>query len=272
MKDLARRWLSVFIACVLTVVVTALAPRQLRKLATFRVLNVEVAGAELVTADRVVEIAGITEASSVFDDMRPWRDSLLADPMIAQVRIVRRAPSTIRITIRETDPVAYASVPELVPVDARGHALSIADGIGLDVPVMTARGQLDENGALTDSASLTLLGALEQVRVHEPWLLDWVSSLDLDEAGDVVMTLRWPDARILLPAHIDPALLADVRLVIADLASQPVSDRAALSIGTPIDISDSELGGLVRLDARFNDQVVVSLEPGRAATRSAEAN
>src|SRR5690606_14125087 len=61
---------------------------------------------------------------SVFDATRPWRDGVAGLEGIESVEVARRLPGTVRVTVRESEPVALVSHEgTLALVDARGTVL-----------------------------------------------------------------------------------------------------------------------------------------------------
>ncbi|MEX0893302.1 MAG: FtsQ-type POTRA domain-containing protein [Gemmatimonadota bacterium] len=234
-------------AAVLLTGAGAAAPLALRRADAFRVAHVEVTGTRLLPVADAIAASGITAETSVFDSAEPWRLALLDHPMVADARIERRLPGTVRLELRETEPVALARTPELVPVDAQGRLLPIDPAAaGLDLPVLStvavpgAAGRLDETGRrLAEAAAL--------VRRLDPALAGWISELAPAAGMDVRWVLRSAGApEVWLPALPSPRMLQQVRLTLADLAAR------------------GELGRLTRLDARGPEQVIVKLQGGGA--------
>jgi cell division septal protein FtsQ len=72
-----------------------------RRISWFDIDRVVVTGADLIPADEVVRQSGISTDQSLFDDSAPWLEALRGHPVIEDVRISRRLPSTVEIHIRE---------------------------------------------------------------------------------------------------------------------------------------------------------------------------
>ncbi|HCQ38528.1 MAG TPA: hypothetical protein DIV39_05185 [Verrucomicrobiales bacterium] len=59
-------------------------------------------------ADHFIEVSGITPGSSVFAlNLRDMEERLLGRPSVENVRLSRRLPGTLRVTIEEREPVAW---------------------------------------------------------------------------------------------------------------------------------------------------------------------
>jgi hypothetical protein len=241
------------------------APHALRRLDGFRVATVEVRGTRLMEPASALAALALPAGATVFDDFEPWRRRLLAHPLVAAARIARRLPDTVVLEITETEPLALVRTPELRPVDERGRVLPVAPGTApLDLPVLGGRADIDDTGRVADEAQRALLTTLATVRTAEPAIAEWVSEVTAAGPDGVRLLLRWPEhAEILLPRSPDAARLAQLALVLADLAATP-------DAGVKDTVSHMEISRLRRLDARYRDQVVVSLAggtPSRAPSR-----
>src|SRR5689334_21924646 len=99
-------------------------PLVLRRLAFFRVREVELVGLVNLTPDAVLAALRLDSAASVFDD----RDVLAARVRrlhgIADARVERRMPAALRVVVQEVDPAALVPGPAgMVVVDAAGRPL-----------------------------------------------------------------------------------------------------------------------------------------------------
>jgi hypothetical protein len=252
-----RRILSLALAAAGFLLCTASAPHYLRNLDAFRVRSVEVAGTRFLKPHDALEASGIAITSSVFDDPRVWRDSLLMHPLIQDAHVSRRPPGTVRIEVREREPVALVRTPRLQPVDMTGRMLPLDPAFGgIDLPILDGKVKVSA-ARVQDVHTLRTLEGLAAMRALQPTLWPWISEVQAGR-GDMRLLLRWPEgAQLLLALPVDSARLEDVRLVLADLAA--VGGAAT---------NASDLTRLQRLDARFDDQILVALSSGtRARTR-----
>ncbi|MFN2317277.1 MAG: cell division protein FtsQ/DivIB [Gemmatimonadales bacterium] len=140
MNRIRRRALQVVAVLVVGLVAWFGLPAVLRTLDFFRVRRVEVYGARYVSGPELVSAMGIPSSASVFDATGPWQDGVAALEGIESVEIARRLPGTIRVTVREAEPVALVSHEgALALVDARGTVLPFLPArVAADLPILTA--------------------------------------------------------------------------------------------------------------------------------------
>lgn len=240
MRRLARRvraFAVVGVAALLLAGGTA-APRALATLEVFRVRQVEVTGTRFLEPYTVVKAAGLNRASSVFDDDARWRAGILTLPLVADAAVRRQLPSTVRIEVREVEPVALVAAPELRAVDAAGRVVALDPaGAHLDLPILM--GVEVRGGRVAAPEGLQVLDALVALRRDAPELADRVSQIER-APGLLRLVFRDGSAEALLPPDASEVQLRQLRLAVADLASR------------------GELGSVHRIDLRFRDQVVVS--------------
>ncbi len=215
-------------------------PRLLRRMDTFRVRQVEVRGTRYLAPDEVLAASGVGEASSVFDSPAAWIAALEQHPMIASARIERRLPSTVRILVTETQPIALIRATTLVPVDATGRVLPIApEAARLDLPILMAEVSVDAQGYIDEDARAAVR-ALDLVLSTEPALAAAISEFAGGGALRLLLRLREPTVA-LLPLEPSATRLNEVRRTLDHLATR------------------DELRSTRVVDGRFEGQVVVSL-------------
>jgi cell division septal protein FtsQ len=73
----------------------------------FRVHAVEIRGARNLRPEEIVRVLPIRAGQSLFDDLSAVRAAADSIPGLASVRVGRRPPSTIVVSIQETEPIAY---------------------------------------------------------------------------------------------------------------------------------------------------------------------
>ena len=213
-------------------------PRGLRHVDGFRVETVEVTGTRFMEPYTVVRAAGLDEPASVFDDTDAWRAGILTLPLVDDVRIRRRIPSTVSIEIREVEPVALVAGAQLRPVDARGRLLELEPaGVVLDLPVVV--GADVRAGRVASPEGASAVATLAALAIRAPQMAGRISQLSV-EPGALRMTFRDRPLEAVLPSHPTDTHLLQLRLAHADLRAR------------------GELDQVRAIDVRFRDQVVVS--------------
>jgi cell division septal protein FtsQ len=186
-------------------------PLALRPFDFFAVRRVELTGVRYLDPDAVLAALRLRNGASVWDRLAPLADRVRSLQGVAEATVSTRLPGTLRIRIREVEPVALAAGGAgLVPVDAGGQPLPYDPArVPVDVPVV-------------ERAERDLVAGLAVVRLADPALSSAVVSarggptgsleLDMDGGGTI---------RLALP--VDPAVVISVAAVQRDLAarSQP---------------------------------------------------
>lgn len=236
-----RRWTRRMVAVALVAVLAVGAvrgPDALRAMEVFRVQRVEVVGSRFLDPYAVVRAAGLHRAASLFDDADAWEAGVLTLSLVEQVRVRRRAPSTVVVEIEETQPVALIAAEELRPVDATGRLLELEPaGVVLDLPIVTGLTVAGASVAAGESAgAITTVAALLE---RAPELAERMGQAELRD-GALRITLRRSRAEVVVPAFATELQLRQLRLTVADLATR------------------GEMEKVRTIDVRFRDQVVVS--------------
>lgn len=242
-----RALLFATVAAAATVLVGAVsqAPRLLRRMDAFRIRRVEVSGTRYLDPEKVLRASGITAKSNLFDDPSAWRRALLHHPLVARASIERHPPGTVVLDIVETEPIALSRGPVLQPVDAGGRVLPIDPALApVDLPVLDGVERDSTGSRLSGPDAQALLTAIDRIRSLQPELMRRTSEVGLARDGSVELRLRDPaDAIVLLPRRVGAQRLRELMSTLADLRRRQEVDR------------------LHRLDGRFREQVVVSLNP-----------
>jgi cell division septal protein FtsQ len=183
-------------------------PLALRPFSFFAVRKVELVGVRYLDPGAVVAALGMRRDASVWDRLGGLADRVRALPGVAEAEVTSRLPGTLRVRIREIEPVALASGESgLVPVEGGGRPLPYDPvRVGLDVPVVErAERGLVGGLAVVQSADPALFGSVAAARSGPGGSME----LDLDGGGRV---------RFALP--VDPAVVRSVAAVERDLAAR----------------------------------------------------
>lgn len=214
------------------------APRVLRHVDALQVRTVEVTGTRFLEPYAVVRAAGLHRAASLFDDPAVWRAGVLTLPLVEDVRVRRAMPSTVKLEVREVEPVALVAGSSLRPVDAMGRLIDLDPaGIILDLPVVV--GAPIKEGRVVTSSGASAIAALTVLAVRSPELADGISQVVVAD-GTLRIEFRELGLEAFLPTHPSAVQLLQLRLAHADLRARGELDRVR------------------SIDVRFRDQVVVS--------------
>ena len=216
-----------------------------RKMAFFRVRSVEIRGARYLQPNEIVSRLQIDTLASLWDDLEPYQQRVRKHPQVSDVRITRRMPGTLVVTIQENLPVALIQTPAgLLPYDSLGRQLPIDPSrTNLDLPIV----------ASTDPVLLKLVGA---IRATEPRVFARIEEVRRTGREEILLTLSRgsefvasandsvaPNRRTLrvrVPVGLSVERLADIFPVETDLAHRQVR------VG--------------ELDFRYHDQVIARLQ------------
>ena len=218
------RWAG---AVMIVMAIWMTAPLLLRRIAFFRVRQVELVGIRYLDADQVLAALRLAPQASVYDDTDMLAERLRGLDGVADAVVSRRPPGSLKVIVREIEPVALLMNGRgaLEPVDADGRALPY-DLTGLDLPVVPA----------ADSAVVRVLA---RVQAFDPALFQTIDAArrtpSLRGGGAVLLELG--AHRVLLGNDAGPEVIEAVVLVARDLAARRRS--------------------YAELDARFDGQIVV---------------
>lgn len=184
------------------------APLALRRVAFFRVRQVELVGIRHLDADRVLAALRMSPRASVFDDTEVLAERLRRLDGVADATVIRRPPASLKVIVREVEPVALVANQRgaLGVVDADGRALPFELGT-LDLPVVQA-------------ADSGVVGVLARVQAFDPQLYQSIDAARRVDAqrGDVLLELG--RHRVLLSPNAGPEVIQAVTLVARDLAAK----------------------------------------------------
>jgi hypothetical protein len=217
----------------------------LRSMAFFRVRTIEIRGTHYLQPTEIVERMHVDTLRSLWDDVGPLEARIRPHPQVSDVKITRRLPGTLVVTLRENLPVALVSTPAgLAPYDSLGRVLPIDPlRTDLDLPIT----------ASADPAVLRLLGA---IRHHDLKLFQRVTEVRRTGALDLLVLLTPTYASVVAPndsGQRQPALLR-------------VRAPVGVSVERLTDIFpvESDLAArqarIAELDLRYRDQVIARIQ------------
>ncbi|HEX2206031.1 MAG TPA: FtsQ-type POTRA domain-containing protein [Longimicrobium sp.] len=223
------------------------APPVLRKASFFAADRVEVSGARLLAPHEVLAASGVRIGENVWTDPAAWEAALRRHPVVAEAEVTRRLPATLRIRVVEKRPAALVQAGVLRPVTADGEVLPVDPArAAVDLPLLQARLKRSESARIGDPAARGALAEAGRLAELDPALMARVSEVRPGEKGETLLRLADPAADVVVPRGIDEPRLARLRAALADVARR-------------MSAADSAKPGRARIDARFDDQVVVRM-------------
>ncbi|HEY3279443.1 MAG TPA: hypothetical protein VGJ83_02940 [Gemmatimonadales bacterium] len=200
----------------------------LRRLAFFRVRQVELVGVRNLDPGAVLAALRLGRAASVFDDTRLLADRVRGLDGVADARVQARPPAVLKVIVQEVEPVALVpAAGGMVAVDALGRTLPFDPArTGLDLP-------------LTPAVDSGVVQVLARIQAADPGLFHDIDAARRFGRGDVLLDLG--SHRVLLARDAGPEVMQAVVLVARDLAAKARPYK--------------------ELDARYANQVVVRRRP-----------
>jgi cell division protein FtsQ len=199
----------------------------LTKMDFFRVRRVEVRNARFTPVDEIHRRLRIDTTFSIWNNLDPLRDSVAGHPQLSGVRIARRFPSTLVVTVEEHQPVA------LVP---GRNGLQAYDATGRSLPLDPSRTPVDV--PLVQRADTAIFRFLGQLQAVQRDLFARVNEVRREGRQELVLDLVTVSVR--LRPDIGVERLAQVSSVESVLVSRQRRAR--------------------ELDFRFRDQVIARFQ------------
>ena len=229
-------------------------PEALARMEAFRIREIRVEGNRFLTREEALNTLGIPPSASVWDDLDAWEERLRDHSLVEDVEISRRLPGTLVMRVEETVPVALAPNPTLEPVDASGRFLPIDPARHrLDLPLMVLAG-VGKTATPSASERRLLAGEIARMAQQNPDLLSRVSEVILHPRGDV-------EARFWRRDPARESWDSPVNLLFRpDLAPSRIQEGLRVLEDALIRF---EGAGILDLDLRYDDQVVVRLSRAR---------
>jgi len=235
-----------------------LARRGASKLAFFRVRNVVVEGTRFLSPDSVVSRLGIDTLRSVFDDTPPLEQKVRTLPQVADVKIRRKLPGTLIVSVSENPPVALAPGPQgLEPVDSLGISLPIDPALepALDLPV-------------TNQRDVALTRMLADIRERSSALFRRISEVSRTGSGDVLLLLTSGSAPMKRSSTDSATSQSDSATANSVNSPEMLRVRARVGVSAarltdifPVEFDLRRRGARVaELDLRYRDQVIARLQ------------
>lgn len=203
-------------------------PLVLRPLDFFHVRRVVVRGVRYLDGRALVRQMQIDTTVSIWDALGPYSARIASHRQIRTVRLSRRLPSTVIVTVDEITPIALAPSPGggLRAYDEEARALPLdPTRVDVDLPILSR----------ADTSLLRLLGDLKRI---DPAMYARVSEIERTGRDEAIVFLSSLPVRV--RSTIPADRFAEVRAVEEDLVRRGVK--------------------YVELDLRFSERVIVRLQ------------
>jgi cell division protein FtsQ len=231
------------------------APPVLVRIGWFAAKRVEVTGARLLAPHEVLAASGVRIGVNVWTDPAAWEAALRRHPVIAEAEVTRDLPATLRIRVVEKRPAAFVQAGVLRPVTADGEVLPVDPArAAVDLPLLAAKPTPDTAGRVREPKARAALAEAGRLAELDPALMARVSELRPGPRGETLLALSSPAADVVVARGIGEPGLVRLRAALDDVARR-------LPAG----------GGRAKVDARFEDQVVVRLPRVATPAQSAPA-
>ncbi len=243
----SRRRAHLRIAVVAVVAVTlgtsggASGARWLLTSPRFRVATIDVRGADRISGERVVQVAGLVPGTNVFRvDPRAVVARVEAMPEIRRAELIRELPNRLTLVIEERRPFTLVHGDRLHWLDEDGHVIGDArQAVATSVPVIGGLTE-DEIASMASGPTPRVRDALALIRTllrNGSRLVADISEIDVGHGdGPVLYTMDGVEIR---------------------LGSDDWTDRLARLEGVLAQIAGQDSRVSV-VDLRFRDQVVLT--------------
>jgi len=240
-RSATRRWLAIAVIVVAGGCGVAGGVRWLLTAPRFAIAGVEVRGVSRVSAERVVEAAGIPARANIFRiDPATVTARLQTVPEILRADVIRELPNRVTILVEERRPFTLVSNGTLHWLDEEGRLLGEEPhAVAPNVPVISGLSEAELAALRTDEpgpkarAALTLIRSLLR---SGSALVGEISEIDMSgREGPVLYTVDGIEVR---------------------LGAEEWEERLARLAGVLAQIGRTG-EGVTAIDLRFRDQVVL---------------
>lgn len=155
----------------------------------WEVETVMTAGNQFVTDEELIQLAGIPPALNIFKvDVKSCEENISLHPLVKNVKLTRKLPRRILITIEERTPYALLPCADgFSQIDEQGYILrhvpTVSDG---DLPLITGLA-LENCNPGQQIISSQLEEAIKLVAHFTPALKEQVAEIDLSHEGTIYL-------------------------------------------------------------------------------------
>ncbi len=162
----------------------------------FNIKNVEIIGNSTISSEQLTQAAAIPPENNIFRiNKHTISKSILSIPEIEAVKITRRLPSKVRITVTETPPIMYFPyMTGYVTTNEKGRAIALLDDVSeSDLIKMTGleikKVEICEKISVQDTVKFDII--VETIsKLNEKGFLGDIRSCHFDNLTDVHLYLK----------------------------------------------------------------------------------
>jgi len=162
-------------------------------LSLFRLREVAIRGNRVVSEDRIRSLAQLVVERNIFEaDLAEAATRILREPMVKAVRLSRKLPDRIEISIKEREPIALLARERLYGVDRERVLLpSFPPDSMPDLPIFTSIGRdTTKPGGVLQSVRLKEgIELLDEIRKRDPGLITVISEIHLGSREGLTLYL-----------------------------------------------------------------------------------
>ncbi|MCK4923373.1 MAG: FtsQ-type POTRA domain-containing protein [Spirochaetes bacterium] len=242
-----RRGVRVILISLISVLVAMMFLRvglEVTGQAILPVKAVQIFGNRFISNREVLSLLGLKSGTSmIFLNLETAKERLMSDSRVRVVQMVKVYPDTLRVHIREKDPVALLGIDDmLLLISGDGVVLApAADDRGYsDYPFISLLSKDDDikiGNPVNNFFVLNLLDAVIQFNRKHPEFIARIESYTVDDSG-VWVRLNDPRYRIFFGSYVDAGKLNRLRALMFVL-DQSHDDESAKQGVVDIDMSGS---------------------------------
>lgn len=169
----------------------------------FGLQKVVVIGAASVDAESVITRADVTPGASLFSlPLDSVQARVLEEPNILTARVSRELPRTLKIQVKERQPIALINHGKISCVDAEGFIMDLpSKSLGSALPILsgfTAEDEITVNAKTTNVKINNMLTVLREIRQSEAFLVPQISELVSNGKNEYILYTAESATRIYL--------------------------------------------------------------------------
>lgn len=169
----------------------------------FGLQKVVVYGAASVDAEAVISRADVTSGTSLFSlPLDSIQSRVLEEPNILTARVSRELPRTLKIQVKEREPIALINHGKISCVDADGFIMDLpSKSLGSALPILSgfsAEDDIQVNAKTTNAKINNMLMVLNEIRQSDAFFFPQISELVSNGENEYILYTADSATRIYL--------------------------------------------------------------------------